>query len=55
MRSKNRLLPSLLSGKTFIEQGKYFGDVELDIFQIEVVLAVFLHFEQIIKLQVKFQ
>lgn len=55
MRSKNRLLPSLLSSKTLVEQGKNFGDVELDVLQIKVILAVLLHLEQVIELEVKLQ
>lgn len=41
--------------KPLIEKSQYLGNVELDVLQIKVFLAVFLHLEQVIKLQVKFK
>jgi hypothetical protein len=46
---------SLLPCKPLIEKSQYLGNVELNILQIKVLLAIFLHFEQVIKLQVKFK
>lgn len=49
------LLPPLLSSEPLVEQGQDLGDVELDIFEIEGLLVVLLHFEQIIELEVEFE
>ena len=46
------ILSSLLPCKSFVEQGKNFGDIELHIFQVKVVLAILLHFEQVVEFQV---
>ena len=46
---------SLLPCKPLIEKSQYLGNVELNILQIKVLLAIFLHLEQVIKLQVKFK
>lgn len=49
------LLPSLLPREPLVEQCEYFRHVELDIFEIKVVLVVLLHLKQIVKLEVKLQ
>lgn len=48
-------LPSLLSCKSFVEERKHLGDIELDIFQIEVFKVVFLHLQEIVKLEIKLE
>lgn len=48
-------LPPLLPGKALVEQRKDLGDVELDIFQVKVVLVVLLHLEQIVELEVELE
>lgn len=48
-------LPSLLPGKTLVEKGQDFGHVELDVFEVEFVLVVFLHLEQVVKFEVQLQ
>lgn len=48
-------LPALLPCKPLVEQCKNFGHVELDVFEIQVVLVVFLHFKEVVQLQVKFE
>lgn len=49
------ILPTLLSRKTSVEQPQYFRNVELDVFEIEIFLVVFLHLEQVVQLQIQFQ
>lgn len=48
-------LPPLLAGKALVEQREHLGNVELDVFQVEVVLAVFLHLEEVVQLEVEFE
>jgi hypothetical protein len=43
-------LPSLLSGEALIQEREDLGDVELDVFEVEFLLAVFLHLEEIVEL-----
>lgn len=50
-----RNLPPLLPSKSLVEQCKDFGDVELDVFEIQLVLVIFLHLKQIIELEVQFE
>lgn len=45
----------LLPRKPLVEQYKHFGNVKLHIFQVEVVLAILLHFQQIVQLEIQFQ
>jgi hypothetical protein len=46
--------PRLLSCKAFVEQVEDFCDVELDVFEVEVFLIVFLHLKKIVQLEVEF-
>lgn len=46
-------LPTLLSCESLVQEGKDLGDVELDILQIQIILIVLLHLEQIVQLEVK--
>lgn len=46
---------SLLPCETLIEKSQYFGNIELDILQIKVLLAVLLHLKQVVELQIKFK
>ena len=48
-------LPSFLSGEALVEQSQDLGYIELDIFEVEVLLIVLLHFQQVIELQVEFE
>lgn len=48
-------LPPLLSGKALIQEREDLGHIELDVFKVKLVLAIFLHLKQIVKLEVKFQ
>lgn len=47
--------PALLSSESLIEQSQYLGHIELDIFQVKLVLVIFLHLQQVVKLQVKLE
>ncbi len=49
------LLPGLLPSKALVEKSKNLGDVELDVFQVKVVLVVFLHLKEIVELEIEFQ
>jgi hypothetical protein len=46
-------LPTFLPRESFVQQRQDFCNVELHIFEIEVVLVVFLHLEQVVKLQIE--
>jgi hypothetical protein len=46
-------LPSLLSGEALIQEREDLGYVELHVFEVEFLLAVFLHLEEIVELKVK--
>jgi hypothetical protein len=35
--------PALLSRKSLVQQVQHLGDIELDIFKVEIFLVVFLH------------
>lgn len=48
-------LPALLPREPLVQQCEDLGDVELNVLQIQIVLAVFLHFEQIVQLQIQFE
>lgn len=48
-------LPSLLASEPLVKQRQNLGYVELDIFQIELVLVILLHFQKIIQLEIKLQ
>lgn len=47
--------PPLLPSKSLVEQCKNFGNIELNVFQVQFVLVVLLHLEQVVKLEVEFQ
>jgi hypothetical protein len=46
---------SLLPCKALIEEGQYFGNVKLDVLQIKVLLAIFLHLKQVVELEIEFE
>lgn len=48
-------LPSLLSRKSLVEQGKHLGYVELHVFQVKLILIILLHLKQIVQLKIEFQ
>jgi hypothetical protein len=50
-----RNLPPLLPSKSLVEQRKDFGDVKLNVFEIQLVLVILLHLKQIIELEVEFE
>lgn len=50
-----RNLPPLLPSKSLVEQCKDFRDVELDVFEIQLVLVILLHLKQIIELEVELE
>lgn len=47
--------PPLFAGKPFVEQVEHFGNVELDVFEVKVLLVVLLHLEKIVEFQVKLE
>lgn len=48
-------LPPLLSCKSFVQECQNLGDVELNILKVKILEIVFLHLQEIIELQIKFQ
>lgn len=48
-------LPPLLSCKSFVEERKHLGHIELDVLQIKVFEVVFLHLQEIVKLEIKLE
>lgn len=55
MVGRHTALPSLLPSKSLVEQGKNLGNIELNVFQVQFVLVVLLHLEQVVELEVEFQ
>lgn len=49
----DRRLPPLLSCESLIKENENLWYVELDVLEVQFFLAVFLHFQQIIELEVK--
>lgn len=47
--------PSLLAREALVQESKHFCDVELDVLEIEVLLTVLLHFEEIVEFEVELQ
>jgi hypothetical protein len=45
----------LLPSKSLVEQGQDLRHIELHIFEVQVILTVFLHFQEIIKLEIKLE
>lgn len=43
-----RYLPALLPSESLVQKGKNFWYVELDILEVQLVLSVFLHLQEII-------
>jgi hypothetical protein len=54
-RQRVVFLPALLARETLIQESKHLGNIELNVLEIELVLVVFLHLEEIIKLKIKFE
>ncbi len=48
-------LPPFFPCKPLIEQRKDLGNVEMDIFQIQGLLVILLHFQQIVKLEIQLE
>jgi hypothetical protein len=48
-------LPASLPCKLLVEMNEQLRHIELHVLEIEIFLAVFLHLEQVVELQVKFQ
>ena len=48
-------LPALLPREALVQEGEHLGDVELDVFQVKIVLVVFLHFQQIVELEIQLE
>lgn len=48
-------LPALLPREALVQQCQHLWHVELDIFQVKVILIVLLHLKQIIKLEIQFK
>lgn len=46
-------LPPSLSCKAFVEESEDFGDVKLHIFEVEILLTIFLHLEEVVELQIQ--
>jgi hypothetical protein len=55
MGARAGLSPALLACKTLVEKGEDLADIELDIFEVEILLVVFLHLQEIVKFQVQLQ
>jgi hypothetical protein len=45
-------LPALLSRKSLVEENEHFGDIELNILQVQIFLVILLHLQQVVKLQI---
>lgn len=45
-------LPSLFPCESLVEQGQHLWYVELDVFEIQIILSILLHFKQIVQLQI---
>lgn len=45
-------LPSLFACESLVQKCKDFRDVELHVFQIKIILVVFLHLKQVVELEV---
>ena len=50
-----RGLPALLPCEAFVQQCQHLGDVELDVFEIQIVLVILLHLEQVVELQIELE
>lgn len=48
-------LPSLLSCESFVQKREHLGHIELHILQVEIFLVVFLHLQQVVKLEVELE
>jgi hypothetical protein len=48
-------LPPFLPGESLIQKGKNFRHVELDIFEVQLFLSIFLHFQKIVELEIELQ
>ncbi len=48
-------LPSLLPSKSLVKKREHLGNVELDIFQVQVVLVVLLHLQKIVELEIQLE
>jgi len=46
-------LPSLLAREALVEQREDLRYIELDVFEIKVFLAVFLHLEKVVELEIE--
>ena len=46
-------LPALLASETLIQQSQHLRHVELDVFEVEIVLVILLHLQQIIQLEIQ--
>ncbi len=53
--SNGNPLPSLLAGKSLVQERKDLGHAELYVFKVQLLLSVLLHFEQIVELEIEFQ
>ena len=47
--------PPPLSREPLVQEGEDFADVELHVLEIEVLLVIFLHLKEIVKLEIQFQ
>jgi hypothetical protein len=54
-RTAETALPSLLPREALIQQHQHLTDIKLDILEIQILLVVFLHLQQIIKLEIKLE
>lgn len=48
-------LPVLLPCKSLVEQGQDFWHIELNVFKIQFIMVVLLHFQEIVQLEIKLQ
>lgn len=46
-------LPALLAREALVQQREHFGHVELHVFQVQLLLSVFLHLEQVVELEIE--
>ena len=47
--------PPFLAREALVQQRQHFGDVELDVFEVEGFLVVLLHLEQIVEFEVELE
>ena len=55
MIGERRGLPAFLAGEALVEEVQDLGHVELDVLEVEVLLVILLHLEQVVELEIEFE